>query len=90
MGIGAAAQMSDLRALRCRGDSLLLIMQALGHWRVRQPMLLEMRSRVIEAVARIEGVVEWEHVDRSCNWRADALANRAVDSGLAGRHERWE
>jgi ribonuclease HI len=62
-----------------RADSLLIVNQQLGRWKVRneglRPLAAEVRRRA-QAFER----VTWQHVPRERNRRADALANRAMDA----------
>eukprot|EP00973_Karenia_brevis_P051890 7207167-Karenia_brevis.AAC.1 len=95
MGITAAVSLGGIRLLRCRGDSQLVIMQAAGRWRVRQLELVELRHELLAAIGEPHNAsqtmaVEWEHIERRFNWRADALANRALDGHAADQSPLWE
>ena len=95
LGLLAAAQVCDVQLLRCRGDSQLVVMQAAGRWRVRQVELLALRDELLDAAGRLSNssgpvAIEWEHIDRNANWRADVLANRAIDSHLGEGLSHWE
>jgi len=78
--IAGLRQAGSLGATRVvvRADSLLVVNQQLGRWKVRneglQPLAAEAR-RLARAFER----VTWQHVPRERNRRADALANRAMD-----------
>ena len=67
-------------ALHVRSDSLLLVQQMLGHFKVKhaglQPLHAEARR-----LAREIGRVTFEHVGRALNAHADRLANAAMDRG---------
>ncbi len=67
------------RALTVRSDSLLLVKQMLGEYRVKHPGLLPLHAQARALVSRI-GRVRFEHVGRSLNAHADRLANQAMDS----------
>jgi ribonuclease HI len=67
-----------------RADSLLLIQQLTGRWRVKNPALRELHS-VASALASRFARVRFEHVRRELNAEADRLANAGVDAWLAAR-----
>jgi len=73
-------------AVSCRADSLLVVEQTLGNWKVKMPHLRPLRDR---AAGLLNGfrTYEFRHVPRAQNSEADALANRAIDEarGKAGR-----
>ena len=66
--------------LHVRSDSLLLVQQMLGHYKVKnvglQPLHAEAR-RLAQQIGR----VSFEHVGRALNAHADRLANAAMDRG---------
>jgi len=68
----------EVAAFRVRSDSLLLVKQMRGEYRVKnaglQPLHAEARS-----LARRIGKVTFEHVRRELNTEADRLANEAMD-----------
>jgi probable phosphoglycerate mutase len=61
-----------------RSDSLLLVQQMLGKYRVRNEGLKPLHGRARLLSARI-GRVTYEHVPRESNREADRLANLAMD-----------
>jgi ribonuclease HI len=61
-----------------RSDSLLLVQQMLGRFKVKHPGLVPLHASARELVRRI-GRVRFEHVGRASNAHADSLANRAMD-----------
>jgi ribonuclease HI len=80
---GAIAGLQQARALgarrvRVRADSLLVVNQQKGLWRVRNETLRTLSSEARRLAGQFERVV-WEHVPRERNRHADALANRAMD-----------
>ena len=80
---GAIAGLEQARALgarrvRVRADSLLVVNQQKGLWRVRNEALRTLSSEARRLAGQFERVV-WEHVPRERNRHADALANRAMD-----------
>jgi ribonuclease HI len=80
---GAIAGLKQARALgarrvRVRADSLLVVNQQKGLWRVRNEALRTLSSEARRLAGQFERVV-WEHVPRERNRHADALANRAMD-----------
>lgn len=66
------------RDVLVRSDSLLLVMQMLGKYKVKHPGLqpLHLEAR---ALASKLGKVRFEHVRREFNAHADRLANEAMD-----------
>lgn len=67
------------RKVHVRSDSQLLIEQLRGNYRVKNPTLQRLHAEV-RAAARAFGEVDYEHVPRERNRRADALVNRALDA----------
>jgi ribonuclease HI len=69
------------RQLHVRSDSLLLVQQMLGRFKVKHPGL-----QPLHAVARLLvheiGRVTFEHVGRAHNAHADRLANAAMDDAM--------
>ena len=69
-------------AVHVRSDSLLLVQQMLGNYKVKHPGLQPLHARA-RLLAREIGRVTFEHVRREANKDADRLANAAMD-GAAG------
>jgi ribonuclease HI len=67
------------RALHVRSDSLLLVQQMLGRFRVKHPGLQPLHARA-RLLAHEIGRVTFEHVRRESNAHADRLANEAMDA----------
>ena len=65
-----------------RSDSLLLVQQMLGNYKVKNPGLQPLHARA-RLLAQEIGNVLFEHVRREANQHADRLANAAMD-GAAG------
>jgi ribonuclease HI len=61
-----------------RADSQLLVRQLDGDYRVKSPNLKPLFAEVRRLVENLPNV-EFEHVRRELNTRADALANEALD-----------
>jgi len=72
------AKLQGHRRLHVRSDSLLLVQQMLGRYKVRHPRLQPLHARAQLLVHDI-GRVTFEHVDRARNAHADRLANQAMD-----------
>ena len=66
-----------------RLDSLLVVEQLRGRWRVKDAKLVPLHA---EALGRLAGFPRWTaaHVPRAQNHQADALANEALDRVAAG------
>jgi ribonuclease HI len=66
------------RRVRVRADSLLVVNQQKGLWKVKNAAMRPLAEETARLAHGFERVV-WEHVPRERNGRADALANRAMD-----------
>lgn len=75
-----AADRAGATELEIISDSELLVRQINGDYRVKSPTLLPLFE---QALVRLHKLSRWRlrHVRREENRRADALANRAMDSG---------
>ena len=67
------------RRVRLRADSLLLVQQLRGVWKVKNAGLQPLWSEATRLARGFDRVV-FEHVPRGRNRAADALANRAMDA----------
>ena len=80
-GLIAALEWARTRgehALHVRSDSLLLVQQMLGRYRVKHPGLQPLHAKA-RLLAHEIGRVTFEHVRRESNADADRLANTAMD-----------
>ena len=80
-GLLAALEWAKARgvsALTVRSDSLLLVQQMLGNYKVKNAGLQPLHARA-RVLARDVGRVSYEHVRREANAHADRLANTAMD-----------
>jgi ribonuclease HI len=77
------ASTHDIRALRIRSDSELLVRQMQGRYKVKSADLKPLYERASKLARQLEYFVI-EHVRRESNREADALANLALDSGAFG------
>jgi probable phosphoglycerate mutase len=68
--------------LHVRSDSLLLVQQMKGVYRVKHPGLLPLHEEAKALIRRI-GRVTFEHVRRELNKDADRLANEAMDEAAS-------
>jgi ribonuclease HI len=64
--------------LTVRSDSLLLVCQMRGEYRVKNPGLQALHAEARRLVSEL-GRVRFEHVRREANTHADRLANEAMD-----------
>jgi ribonuclease HI len=62
-----------------RSDSLLLVQQMRGNYKVRHPGLVPLYGKA-RLLAEEIGRVSYEHVRREANAHADRLANEAMDA----------
>jgi ribonuclease HI len=65
-----------------RSDSLLLVEQMRGNYKVKNPGLVPLHSKA-RLLAHEIGRVTFEHVRREANAHADRLANAAMDAARA-------
>jgi len=63
-------------------DSELLIKQARGEYKVKNPDLAKRFLELKNLETKLRGRVQYLHVKRSHNKKADALANKAMDKGI--------
>jgi ribonuclease HI len=66
------------KQVHVRSDSLLLVEQMLGHYKVKHPGLQPLYAKA-RLLAHEIGRVTFEHVGRAKNAHADRLANTAMD-----------
>ena len=71
------------RAVHVRSDSLLLVQQMRGNYKVKHPGLKPLYAAA-RLLAHDIGRVTFEHVGRALNAHADRLANAAMDAPLRG------
>jgi ribonuclease HI len=64
-------------------DSKLVVEQVQGNWKVKEPTLKPLVTRVRELATQFPRVT-FAHVPREENKEADRLANEAMDRGQAG------
>jgi ribonuclease HI len=81
-GLGRAEELGA-RSVTLRSDSLLLINQLNGRFRVKSPHLQPLHRRARSIAAGFERI-SFEHVPREQNVEADRLANEGVDRWLSG------
>jgi ribonuclease HI len=67
------------RELLVRSDSLLLVQQMLGNYKVKHAGLQPLHAKA-RLLAHEIGHVRYEHVRRDANRHADRLANEAMDA----------
>ena len=75
-----AARRQGIDEVDVRMDSMLVVRQMQGLWKIKHPGLrpLALRAGALLAEFRRRTI---EHIPREKNTRADALANRAIDEG---------
>lgn len=84
-GLLAALQWAvdqGVRAIHVRGDSLLLVQQMRGVYRVKNAGLIPLHQQARALCGRI-GAVTFEHVPRERNKDADRLSNLGMDQNSA-------
>jgi probable phosphoglycerate mutase len=76
------ARRHECPAFHVRSDSLLLVQQMRGNYKVKHPGLQPLYARARLLALEI-GRVTYEHVGRALNAHADRLANAAMDEADA-------
>lgn len=71
-----------IERLHIRSDSLLLVKQMLGEYRVKHPGLQPLWTEARNLARRVRDV-RFEHVRRELNTDADRLANEAMDEAAS-------
>jgi ribonuclease HI len=74
-----AAQELGARSVQVRADSMLVIRQLEGKWKVKHPGLRPLHARALELLRAYE-TVDLLHVRREDNADADLLVNAALDA----------
>jgi ribonuclease HI len=72
------ARTHGCRRVQVRSDSLLLVQQMRGNFKVKHPGLQPLHAKA-RILAHDLGRVDFEHVRRESNAHADRLANAAMD-----------
>jgi probable phosphoglycerate mutase len=72
------ARQHGLKKVHVRSDSLLLVQQMLGRFKVKHPGLQPLYAKARLLAHEIDRVT-YEHVSRAHNENADRLANEAMD-----------
>ena len=65
-------------------DSKLLVEQINGNYKVKDPTLKKLFWQVRELILELGGNIEFCHIPREKNYRADKLANQAIYEKLQG------
>lgn len=73
------AILKDAHPLRIEGDSMLVVQQMNGAWKINYDHLRTLNGKAHELYAKIPDGQGFHHVYRDKNKRADALANQAMD-----------
>ena len=77
-GLEAVAHLRA-RVMHVRADSLLVIKQLRGEWKVKHANIKPLHAEAAALLAEYE-VVDLQHVPREENTEADALVNQALDA----------
>ena len=69
----------NIKQLQVYGDSLLVINQVTGQFKVKNSLLQELNKEAMELIAKFDYIV-FNHVYREFNKRADQLSNLALEA----------
>jgi ribonuclease HI len=72
-----------VRSIRAEGDSMLVVKQVRGEWKVRSESIRPMYERAMELIRSFDSF-EAAHIPRTLNGRADALSDETIK-----RKESW-
>ncbi len=86
-GLEAASAVADVESVEVRMDSLLVVQQMSGRWKVKHPGLQPLHAEAKVLVEQFPRV-RFTHIARELNGHADRLANEAMDA--AARGEVWQ
>jgi ribonuclease HI len=70
---------SGARILRVHCDSLLVVKQITGEWKIKEPRLRELYEQVQAVKIKVPFDLRIRHVPREQNMDADRLVNEALD-----------
>ena len=73
------ARKLQIKNLLVEGDSKVIINQVIGKFNVKSPMLIPLHKKAMEQVKYFDNI-EFNHIYRNKNKRADELANIAMNS----------
>ena len=77
LGLNHVVNQTDIKDLLVKGDSLLIIKQMRGEYKVNSANILDLHNTV-KSLANKLTAIEYEHVYRNENKRADALSNEGL------------
>ncbi len=70
------------KSVKVRSDSLLLVKQFLGEYKIKNPQLQEIMGEIKQLSARLK--IHINHVPREQNKEADLMCNQTMDKHLKG------
>jgi broad specificity phosphatase PhoE/ribonuclease HI len=76
-GLEAALDIDPSAEILVRMDSKLVIEQMSGRWKIKHPDMIQLGKQVQDLVRGKD--ISWQWIPREQNFRADALANKAMD-----------
>lgn len=77
------AEKLGIKHLLVQGDSLLVINQMIGVYKCKSENLIHLYTRAQQFCEKFD-CIQFQHIPRSKNQRADALSNMAMDSARTG------
>jgi ribonuclease HI len=72
------AREHHVRSLTVFSDSLLLVQQVMGRYRVKEPRLKTLHNEVMESLKTLGGSFRISHLDREDNKEADRMARSSI------------
>lgn len=81
MALSKALELGS-KSVKVRSDSLLLVKQFLGEYKIKHPQLQEIMAEIKQLSARLK--IHINHVPREQNKEADLMCNQTMDRHLKG------
>jgi probable phosphoglycerate mutase len=74
---------TDVQSCEFLLDSMLVVEQVQGHWKIKEPRLRELATTVQDLLKKLPCTYSFRHIPRAQNAEADKLVNQALDAELA-------
>lgn len=75
----SAKKHEQMTSILVKSDSLLMISQLSGLWKIKDKNLQKLASKVKQLEKELSCKIKYEHIPRELNREADAEANRILD-----------
>jgi len=75
----SAVNMDEFEAVVCRLDSMLVVEQVSGNWKIKQPHIAKFNLEIHQLIKELDLPISFTHIPREQNKLADKLVNEALD-----------